>query len=217
MKTITQTINLYTFEELSEKAKRKALEKWCQSDDYPYYEDNKYTLDEFVKHFDFIDSTNWEYGGYNRYAECTIDTPYEYDIYLEDLAGISLYTFIQNYMEKFKVYKTYALNGENIYIAKKKYQSKIAWSYENDCQLTGYCLDCEIMQPIFDYLENFPKHQNKTLGELMNECLTHWVVACDSDHDYYYSMECLQEYATDNDIYFYEDGRIYGELTEEVA
>lgn len=51
----------------------------------------------------------------------------------------------------------------------------------------------------------------------MNECLTHWVVACESDHDYYYSMDCLEEYATDNDIYFYEDGRFYGELREEIA
>lgn len=216
MKTITQTIELYKFEELSKEAKQKALNIWCESH-YPWADDNKKTLNKFVENFDFISSTDWEYGGCYRYASCTIDTPYDYEEDLENLTGVKLYTFIQNYMDKFKVYKTYT-NGENIYTAEKKHQSKIKWSYENDCQLTGYYLDCDIMQPIFDYLENFPKRQELTLGELMNECLTHWVVACESDYDSYYSMEYLEERSTENNEYYYADGTFYGEITErEVA
>lgn len=216
MKTITQTIELYKLEELSDKARSKALDRWSELDDYFWYDENESTLKAFVELFDFINVISWEYGGcYRGYVNFDINTPYQYEEYLDDLAGVKLYKFLQDYMDNFKVYKTYTLRGENPYSAKKKRVSKINWRYENNCQLTGYYLDCEIMQPIFDYLADFPKNQHVTLKELIEDCFSHWVVACESDLESHFSMEYFEEYSKENNLYYHEDGTLYGRIENE--
>lgn len=212
MITITETKTLYTYGELSDGAKEKAYYKWCVGNEYLWADDNTKTLKAFTSVFDFLDVRDWEYDAYNTYYRFEIDTPYEWeDGDLQDLKGVKLYKFIQNYLVDFMVYKTYSVNG-------KERKSKISWEYQNNCQLTGYYLDCEIMHPIFKYLSDFHRMQDVTLYELMDECMSAWIQACRNDCRYCESEEYFLEETNDHNLYYYEDGTLYGSVDEsEVA
>ena len=119
-------------------------------------------------------------------------------------------------MDGLKEYKKYYYGAPRVDInnPQKTRTSSIKWSY-NTCPFTGYYMDCEILEPIFEYLDNFPQYQTVTLGELMNKCIDNWARACDSDYENYFSEEYLKERSNDFDEYYYEDGTFYGELREE--
>lgn len=62
----TKTINLYSFDELSEDAKKKAHETWKKDNDYPFMEDclNEYLHEELVENK--IVDVNGEYDTVNQ-------------------------------------------------------------------------------------------------------------------------------------------------------
>ena len=59
MKTITKTINLYTFDELSPEAQKKAHEEYVNNNEYPFLEDDLiYHLNEELPKYNIIADTN---------------------------------------------------------------------------------------------------------------------------------------------------------------
>ena len=46
-----KNVNVYSFEELSEKAKQKAMDHWRQGEQYPFFDDALLCLKTFVGHF----------------------------------------------------------------------------------------------------------------------------------------------------------------------
>ena len=51
----------------------------------------------------------------------------------------------------------------------------------NDCVLTGYYMDYEILQPIYDFLKAL---DNITLDELVDKCIYGFFKACRDDRKY---------------------------------
>jgi len=197
----TATINIYTVKELSEEARQKAYYNWCGNNDYPWGEDNENTLKEFEKVFP-IKIRSWEYGDRGEH----ISFIFEGDEDIENLTGIRLMKYIyNNYYDNLFKGKYYSkvkyVNGTYTY--KHRY-SKIV--KDNCCVLTGYSMDYDILQPIYDYLK---KPDNRTFKELLDDCLQSWLKACSTDYEDYYSWDSFLEESEVNEWEYTENGDIF--------
>lgn len=202
MKTIT--INVFTYDELSEDAKERAYNSWLSgSRDYFWGEENRKTLEKFAEEIN-VNIDHWEYGGRGEGVRWSSDWDYE-DEKME-LSGLRLLRYIQNNWSGFLYYgryysKTRATSepGKYAYVSRK---SKVLFSREPD--LTGYCIDYSICSPIYDFIK---KPDNTTLKELINNCFYSWIEACNEDLEYTQSQEYFADEAEANNYEFDEDGR----------
>ena len=184
MRTITK--NIYSFSELSEEAKRNAI--------------NNYEFNDF-----------WESERIESYKKAL---PY-YKL-LKNIDGVingsRLYTFIQNniisdfiepnYINKQQDGKINNCYYSHKYNCTKKRLSKVFKTNNlNNCPLTGVCYDFDFLQPIIDFMEN-------PTSKIDNTDLQ--IPSYDSvfQKDYYTSDEFIIEELEDNDSEFYEDGTL---------
>ena len=196
------TMKVYSVEELSEKALCRAYDNWSINSDYPWGNENEKSTVEFEKVFP-IQVYSWEYGGGYDYVRFNMTCEEE----VEELEGFRLAKYIWNNYRldiyKGKYYsKGKYVDGKYSYVSR---HSKI--KLEKDCPLTGYYLDYDILEPIWDFLDS--PRPNVTFKDLMEECLDKWINACEGDCDSYYSKDNFIETAKDNEWEFYEDGSMY--------
>jgi hypothetical protein len=191
---------IYNIDELSEKAKEKAFNKWLNDNMYPWNSDNEKTLNTFAEIFP-VRIKNWEYG-YQNFINFDFIGAEEY----KEIKGIKLLKFLYNnyfeYLFKGRYYSLYSrTNGKSL---KSRY-SKII--FDNCCTLTGYWLDQDILQPIYDFL----KKPNKciTFYDLMKKCLNNWVKACKNDFESYNTEENFIEESQINEWEYTAEGNIY--------
>jgi hypothetical protein len=194
MRTITREV--FTVKELLESAKEKAHYNYCSNDSYAWAGENEAVLKEFTKIFP-VSITKWEYGYQNFICFRFTD-----DEDIENLSGIRLLKYLYNnyYSRLFKgkyFYKSNYANGQHKYR-----HSRIIM--DNCCVLTGYCIDDDILEPIYKFLKNPCKHI--TFNDLLDDCLQSWVIACSKDYEAYYDIEHFEEIAKINNWEFYEDG-----------
>lgn len=192
----------FRFNELTEEVQEKLYYKWLEFDPYSWGTDNEKTLEEFTNIFP-VTVTNWEYGYHkhiNFYMNC--------DDEIEELTGIRLLKYVHNnyydYLYKGKFYSTKGeyINGQYSY--KKRYSKVIK---DNCCVLTGYCIDDDILKPIYDFLKKPNKYT--TFKELIEECLNSWVNACHNDYEHSTSFEYFKEDQTEiDDNYYTENGDV---------
>ncbi|ALA48005.1 hypothetical protein SUNDANCE_189 [Brevibacillus phage Sundance] len=204
MRTIK--VGIYNYDELSNKAKAKALHEWCDSEYLPS-EENEKTLNVFETIFP-IKVDTWYYSGCGSHISFTFLESDE----IEEMTGVRLATYIYNnyYNQLFKgkyyslwSKKEKSLNNPNIGKLKQRY-SKV--TFETSCVLTGYYMDESILKPIYDFLKKPCKHT--TFKELMYECLNGWLLACEKDMQTYYSEGNFIEICEINEWEFFVDGRI---------
>ncbi len=202
----TVQVNLYNVNELDRTAKERAYQNYCNGEQYFWTEENKDTLNRFKEIFP-VKIKNWEYGFCNSYINFKFDTYYN-ENETKELSGVRLLKYIiNNYYDYLYSPKVYIKNG--IYLVgkdNKQRKSKITCQ-KNDCQLTGYYMDCEILQPIYDFLEKPNKYT--TFEDLMNDCLQSWLVACNKDFEYAYSEEAFIEDSEANERLYFESGELY--------
>lgn len=99
---------------------------------------------------------DWRYDGCTCYYRFTSN----YSEEEEELCGVRLLKFIvNNYWHSLFKPKTY-WHGKDF---NKQRRSRI--SVTEDCVLTGYCADMDILKPIYDFLKAPDKHTN--LHDLM--------------------------------------------------
>jgi hypothetical protein len=198
-----EEVKVYTVDELSESAKEKAYYKWHENHEYFWASDNEKTLKAFEEVFP-VSVTSWEYDTCTYHVRFEFEDDlllgYESEIDMAELSGLRLAKYLYNNYEHtlFKG-KFYFKNG-------KSRHSKLLFE-KNNCNLTGYYMDCEIMQPIYDFLKNPCEHT--TFTDLMKECLDNWGAMCVKDFDCSLSMEAFIESSEANDYEFYEDGRLF--------
>jgi hypothetical protein len=206
----TKTINIYSFDELSEEAKEKAIEDYRSNGfDYFWGDDNENTLKEFEDIFP-ISVGRWEYGYHNFINfEMTCDDE------ISELKGIRLLKYLYNNYESILFQGEFKNTIENRIKhprIKSKKLSNGKWfnSYHsaifksNCCVLTGYCLDDNILEPIYQFLKN-PK-DNINFEDLMKDCLESWIQACRNDYEYQQSNEYISEHLEANEYEFDEEG-----------
>lgn len=121
----------------------------------------------------------------------------------DNLKGVRLLKYlVNNYWNDLYLPKTYWSRNY-----KKKRKSRVFVS--DDCVLTGYCIDYEILKPIYDFLK---APDETTLYELMDKCLDGFFKACRDDMEYQFSEETFAESCEANDYEFLSDGTMFNLL-----
>jgi hypothetical protein len=189
----TQEISIYKFSELPEDTQEKVIEHFREGDQNFWSKENEETLKAFEEFFP-VKIKDWEYGVRN-YINFTLTC----DETIEPLTGVRLLKYI--------------LNNYGTRLFKPKYlkhvKGKARYSRINKdtcCVLTGYCIDDDTLQPIYDFLKT--PSNSVTLQDLMNDCLHAWVFACRRDYEHAYSDEAIKETIDANEYEFTEEGKL---------
>ena len=138
MRIETKTYEVYQFHELTKEAQVKAHSHWVEHFDYTWSEENRNTLQAFERVFK-IKVEKWSYDS------CTYNYCFtsHYSEEEDNLKGIRLLKYlINNHWNDLYISKTYW--GKNY---KKKRKSRVFVT--NDCVLTGYYIDYDILKPIY--------------------------------------------------------------------
>lgn len=80
-------------------------------------------------------------------------------------------------------------------------------SVTNDCVLTGYCADMDILKPIYDFLKVPDKHTN--LYDLMNDCIDSFFRFCRDDVEYTSNEEAFERDCEANGYEFLSNGDFF--------
>ena len=88
MKTVTNTYNVYTFEELSEEAKEEARNKWRESEEYPWWDESNDTMKAFAEAFN-VTIKDYEISLYCR-------SYIRFEVENEELKGLRLWKYLLN-------------------------------------------------------------------------------------------------------------------------
>jgi len=211
----TKTTTVYLFDELSDNAKSVAVNEYINRGyEYPFADENSATLDMFCKTFN-VSCRDYEYG-YRNYINGYLGN-------IEDnvlaLSGVRAATyFINNYsnvlfkpayirqlsvkdkaVRHFRVRVRASMNGtfSNVYTSGVK--------VDTDCNLTGYCMDMDILEPIYKHIAR--PCPSTTIEDILNSCLQSWLLACKNDYEGSMSFEAISDTLIANDYEFTEDGK----------
>lgn len=188
MKTVQ--INLYSFNELSEKAKKAAIENYLNSEHELFWcEENLRSIKEGLNFYGFSLDNRYNIdfsSASNSYAP--IKSGHNDDI--ENLQGVRLYKYLNN----------------NYSIYWCKYHKKYRNLLDGNCPFTGYCMDEDFLQPIKDFMKT---PTNINFVELMEECVYSCLKAIQNDYEYQNSDEYIIEHFEANNYQFLESGEIF--------
>lgn len=120
----TETIDVYSFYELDDDAKERALEALRSAHEYYWHRENRESLEEFCKHFD-VELGSWEY---SLYASPHISGRVV-DEELAELKRVRLWKWLGN---------SGILDDDLL---------------TGNCPFTGYYMDEELLDPIRDFMK----------------------------------------------------------------
>lgn len=215
----TVEVKVFSFEELSDKAKKRAIEEHSRGMEYGWSSENEASLKAFADLFN-LHRLDWQYGFCHAYASASFESWSEGR---ENLSGKRLIAELWN-IGKDRIWKRKYLKHGELRDERPPYhpmrevreittgpnKGKYSVSYysriqrQADCPFTGVCSDYYLIQPIEKYLEN--PDPNKTYKELIKDCLASWAKACGEDYEHTFSDEYIQEEIEANEYEFTEDG-----------
>ena len=195
------TVKIYRFDELSERAQRRAWENGPDlSGDYS--DEYRETLERFENIFD-IKVYRWGVNDYTYdYAYVTAGRATEAPE--GDALRLARYVW-NNYAEYITRGKYYGklIYRENQPPRHVKRYSKSTFEMDN-CPLTGCGTDCSILDPVLDCLHY--KVFFNSYDELIDACLDSFFSAWRNEIEYCSSLEYFADYCENNDLEFYETG-----------
>ncbi|ANM45835.1 hypothetical protein [Salmonella phage 118970_sal1] len=205
-----RTINIFTFNELSDAAKLKAVESYREyrsGDDFDYSE-YKASLNAFADDVG-IEIQDWSYG----LDGCAVSFDFGDLEGLDTMTGARAYAWLVNNVKGLSP-------GQRIYTVKRevnRHGFKVMESvvkhtsgvFKNAdcCNYTGVFCDENLMQPLRDFLKN---PDSRSIAELIRESIDNYCNALQDDLDYRESDEFLTEDLLNGDTpEFFENGTIY--------
>ncbi len=211
MKTIQ--VNIYTFSELSEDAKQRAIETWRNdTQEYAWQDENKESMEAFARVFP-IAVTEWSYGGRGEGVYFRFETERDE---IEELSGQRLAIYLwNNYrreLYKGKYYGRLSLRDKNGKKIRKSKEFPIGQRHvirhskiilDTCCVFTGYCMDDALTDNIYAFMD---KPDARTFRDLLEDCFSQWIKACNADIEWQNSDEYISETIEANDYEFDEDG-----------
>lgn len=209
MRTLTIVTNVYKIEELTEESQERALQDFKIDDIYPSSEENKTVLKTFEDIFP-ITVTDWQYDEYSSYINFDFNANED----IENLTGFRLAKYIyNNYFNsifKGKYFSLWSkkepsLHNQKIGKLKTRYSKVI---FNNNCVLTGYYMDMDILNPIYKFLKK-PYIYNYNFYDIIERCLNEWIQACQRDYEAYYSLDNFIEVSEANEWEYTENGELY--------
>jgi len=211
MRTIRTKI--YKFNELTEKAKQTAINKFRNDGiDTDYIYDEAYnTVKEFHELFGTKeDSRSW----------LDVHTGH-IDDNIMNLKGLRLRTYVINnfgsklYKGKYfslwsKTEKSYKHYKDGYPVLKSRYSKVI---FDNCCTLTGVCYDQSILQPVYDFIENYKLkadyYSYMDFETLINDCFAELSKDIDNEVEAINSDMAIAENIEANEYEFTIDGRCF--------
>lgn len=218
----TVEVKLFSFDELDEKAKEKAIEDHKKCIEYGWSDENRASLEKFADIFD-LKGLDWQYSFCAPWASASFES---WSFEKEKLSGKRLIAklwdigkgtiWTRKYLKQGKMRDerpayhpmrkvTEIKRGPSAGKFFVSYYSNIQLTIE--CPFTGVCSDHYLIYPIEKYLEN--PNPSTTFKELIKDCLHSWAIACGEDYEYTYSDEYVKEELENNDYEFTEDGEKY--------
>lgn len=208
--------NVYSFDELNETAKQKAITQHRQDGDF-----NQFYFDEIIESVKKMANLfNLKFG--KEYTQ--IRTSHIEDNILE-LKGIRLYKYlVNNYWSSLYKRKFLGTIGDNKIITHRMSKTKFYdikkgakvnssnfifsnINFENSCVLTGVCYDNDILQPIYDFLATPSKET--TFEDLING-IENSIKKCFNDVEAWInSDEFITETIVANEYEFTIDGNLF--------
>ena len=203
----TKTIEIYSLDELTERAQRNAYQNWLNKG-YGvnhWQHENRQALDKFFEHFPCGVSRRGNY----EFTESE---------QIANLSGVRLATYLWNNYKIILFKGKYFGNLKNgqketrhpriesqwlkdVERYFKPYHSAII--LETSCVLTGYWIDDEILKPIYDFLK---KPDSTDFKQLLYECFQSWEQACERDDEHQSSFEAFKDDCAANEFEFLENG-----------
>lgn len=175
--------NVYTLDELSDQAKDRAYSRWLRSFDYPWHSENQASWDAFESR--------------SRISEW-------YDGNILELSGVRAATWIHNNWTWLWEGKWYAKYYPKVRLLRsKRFLHRRSKILLERAMLTGYCMDYDCTDPIFEFLA---KPDSRTIEDLLKECRESYKQACQADFKYLQSFEHFEEYCEANGYEFTESG-----------
>jgi len=219
MRTIRTKI--YKFDELSDDAKQSAIR---------HYQNNFLTFDHIYSDAEctvkaFCEAFNVKSGNHS-WLDCNTSN---IDDAILELTGLRLRKYILNNFGVTLYKRKYLKHGEltnfrkpfhrmikqTEIINKCPNKGKFSISYysnifveANNCNLTGMCYDCDMMQPIYDFLE-LRTFGSTNFEDLLNSCFYAMSKTLKDEESYMYTDEYISEEILANDYEFTENGKIF--------
>lgn len=201
----TETKNIYKFDELSEDAQKKAIEKYSsQTIEHGFNWTDEYiqTVKEGLKAFN-ADLVNYS-------IDCLSVNQSSWKIKVdsdinEEMNGIRLRTYILNnfshVLYERKPYGKYEIRaGKWGYPYYSKCQKR-----NTECPLTGCSMDYDFLENIYKFIE---KPDSSTFAELLEDATQNTFKALKNDCEHQLTDEYIKDAITSNEYEFYEDGTI---------
>lgn len=195
MRLITKAV--YSIQELDENAQQRAHESWWQTTDYPYWSDNRASIDAFLGLFD-AKSRYISYGNSCKSSPFGIQFDFANDS-VGDLLGKRAHAYLQNNAaHRFRQQKVYK-KGD------KTRKSKILLQ-DHSCPLTGFYVDDMLWVELSRRIKEI---EFTSLREVLYGTLITTLRELQKDYDNYFSPENFREECITYDWEFFVDGEIY--------
>lgn len=193
----TVRVKVYTFDGLNEKAQEQAIDCMRRSyyeDGYAWDSENRKSLKKFI---DIFPVELYRRGEGFRFVDRTGHQT------LSELSGIRLATFIWNHYRR-DLFKAKYMSNKPVGSANYRYRYSNC-QITHECVLTGYWMDDQILQPVYDFL-------NKPVASidfeyLMTTCYAAWEKAIETDQEFQDSREQIVENIRANEYEFTADGK----------
>lgn len=205
-----RTLNVFTFNELSDSAKQKAVEcfrAYRSGDDFDYSE-YKASLAAFADDIG-ININNWSYG----LDGCTVDFDFGELEVLNTITGARAYAWIVNNVKGLRpgprVYTISREVNRHGFTRNERIVKRVSGVYRADdcCNYTGVCCDEDLLQPFREFLL---KPDSRTVEDLIKAAIDNYCSALRDDLEYRESDEFLTEELINGDTpEFFENGTIY--------
>lgn len=227
------TIRLYDYDELSDEAKRYALEKHNENSEYPWAGEVRDIIKELEENFN-VELRGWEYSSW-RSDYGTIHWGDWWTDERRQLAGNRARAFLWNnyhslLLEPEYHYWTHDRNGKLLKAVaadSRRYESKVFFSrvYDGTCPLTGFCMDGDALDPMAYFVfgvEWNEKEQKRTMvpfdrrksweattvEDIIAGCFSSLFDAIQRDCEWCESEEHFREECAANNWTFEKNGRM---------
>lgn len=194
----TEELKIYTFEELSKKAQKKAIESYRQDTDYFIYSDElSETLEAISK------ATNCDYDIYSYDGvEYRVTLSSDEDYGILNLSGVRAYKFIyNNYIKPYRKGK-YLKHHKN-----KAVYSNVIFNY--DCPFTGVCFDMVLFSVFEDFTKLIKDGANLSIKYFIESVAEIYGEEWTNSNECELSKEFITDYFISNEYEFLEDGTRY--------
>lgn len=209
----TECIEIFKFDELSDEAKKEAIEWYRGIMDHQYVWDEAH---ETVKAFHREVGTE---SGTHSWLDVRVGS---FDCDILELKGMRLRTWILNNWE-FLYRPKYigCIDNNNIY-THKRIKSKGPFEngnvfnpyysgcqVDNSCVLTGVCYDHSLLEPVYKFIEWDKDYSDMDLDDLLRDCFNNLRKDIESECEAREEDEYIQEEIEANEYEFAVDGSRY--------